>query len=234
MKNAFLYGIFALLLVMAAFFYVNKVSPVEFVNGLFSKQYAYNESQQGIIFASNVAPPTEIVQGMAQKDSFVLSPSMVVSQSSLNSFVSQALVQQQIVLGGHQKVTTIVVRVYDQPHGKWLGCQTDYGTAKQNEFIPVADCLPLLEPGNSILVNIEFPNPSLSVPFIELTENSIALFPVDESDIPGVNYLLLRALFSDADALIGQANQTIVDTQTPDANKPKGIDSNILAGGFSA
>ncbi len=230
MKNTALYFLFALLLVGAAFAYVNKVTPQRFVEDLFSKPYAYKVSQQGVLFASNEASPPELLTGYASVDSFILSPQMVSQSGTLNSFVSQALVQQQIVLAGHRKVTTTVIRVYDAPNGKWIGCQTDYGTARQNEFVSVDACQSLLTSPRSVTITIAFPDSARSSPLIELSSPAITIFPVNETEIPGVNFLLLRSIYPDASTLIGGANSILNSLQNPkDSNQTtKPLDSNIL------
>ncbi len=227
MKNTSLYGVFLLFLGVAAFAYVNHITPTTLWEDLFSKKYAYNQTQSGIRLVSDVALPSEILAFYRIKGSFILSPHMILGEpGELNSYMSQALIQQQIVLVGYNKVTTTLVRVYDAPNGKWVGCQTDYGTGKQNEFISVEECGPLLNSPDSLLFSIEFPDEKKQTPLIALSESEIRIMPVKPSDIPGLTFLVLRSAFPDAEELIKAANKVVENTQNQ--KQPEPLDSNIL------
>ncbi len=213
MRNAPLYGLFALLFGFALVLSVTQTSPSELWGSLFSKTYAHTESQQGILFVSDAGTPSEVLSALALKETFILSPIGVSGNLPLNSWVAEALIQQQIVFGGHQKLTQTIVRVYDSPTGTWLGCQTDFGTATQSTFIKVPECSSLLSTTNAVTLSIAFPDASRAQPLVEVTPSSITIYPVVENDIPGVNFLLMRALYSDAETLIGLANETVEDSQ---------------------
>jgi hypothetical protein len=213
MRHAPLYSLFAFLFIVSLYLALNQTSPQDVWNRLFSPaSYPYTETQQGILFASKEALPSQILPVLAQKDSFVLSPIGLEGSSSFNSQVAEALIQQQIVLTGHQKVTRTVYRVYDTPGGKWLNCQTDYGTAKENAVISVGECMTLLDSPNSITLRIEFPDASRAQPLVEVSTQGVILYPVNENDVPGVNFLLMRALYADAPQLIGLTNKVIADS----------------------
>jgi hypothetical protein len=218
MRNAHLYALFALLFAGAAFLAVTQTTPQELWESVFATKYAYSLSESGIIFASNDAPIDESLSFISQQESFVLSLVGVQGNNPLNGSVGDALVQQQIVLGGNQKLTMTVIRVYDVPNGKWLGCQTDYGTAKDSQFISIEECQSLLSPVNAFLIVVGFPEPSRSQPLVLLSPKSATLLVPKEEDIPGVNYLFLRTVFPNAEQLIGVANSIVDAVQQPDTN----------------
>ncbi len=215
MRNAKLYLVFVLLFGVAVVAYVGGVTPQSAWNALFSQGYKYAEAQEGVLFASNEAKPSELLPLLAQGQSFILSPMMTVGNSALNGYASQGLIQQQIVLAGHRKITTTVIQTYDASHpsSTWQGCQTDFGTAKDNEFVSVEECTTLLRAQNSIVIETLFPNPSLFRPTVEISSNKIVIKPVSAGDIPGVNFLVMRALFSDAEELIQLTNDQVASSQ---------------------
>jgi hypothetical protein len=207
MKNRFLYGLFGVLFVAALLVYIGFVSPQNVLDGLFNKGYAYSESQQGIKFVSNEAVPSVILEQISGKPSFILSPYMFDS-GELNTFMSQALVQQQIVFTGHQKLTTALIFVHNSS-GDWVGCQTDFGTADQSTFITKEECREFLDSSSAVLIEILLPDETLSQPIVEISSKKITIAPKLASDVPGVNFLLMRSLYSDAEDLIGVANSLV-------------------------
>ena len=213
MRNTRLYAVFAVFFLAAILGYSLGYTPQSIWSSLFSTHYTYTESQQGIVFASNDAPIGEILLVLRNTDSFILSPTGIQKEGEWNAWVSQALIQQQIVLTGHQKVTTTLIRVFDQLHGQWVGCQTDYGTGRQSAFISVNECQALLSVAHSVILEIAFPDPQKTAPVVELAPNKITIFPVKASDVPGVNFLLMRALYADAEGLIAVANQIVENSQ---------------------
>lgn len=216
MRNVKLYLVFVVLFALAAGAYLSGVTPSGVWNALFSSGYTYSESQQGILFVSNEAPPAELAALLASKQSFILSPRMVLGNSPLNSAAAAMLIQDQIVLGGHQKTTLTVIRVYenDSPSARWDSCQTDYGSAKDNEKITVEECVKLLDAKNSVVLELDFPLASQSRPIVEMSSVRVTIKPVKATDVSGVNFLFLRAMFSDAEKLIDAANTTVSSTNT--------------------
>ncbi|MBM3282271.1 MAG: hypothetical protein FJY86_02945 [Candidatus Diapherotrites archaeon] len=212
MRNGKLYLVFIVLFVLAAGAFLLGITPSSVWNNVFSSGYAYSDSQQGILFASNDAQPSETIPSLAAQQSFILSPRMVIGNSPLNSAAAAMLVQDQIVLGGHQKSTLTVIRVYenDSPSAKWLSCQTDYGSAKDNETITLEECSKLLDTTNSVILELDFPRATMSRPVVEFLSNRVIIKPVKADDVPGVNFLFLRAMYSDAEKLISAANQTVL------------------------
>ncbi len=212
MRNARLYSIFVALFGLAVIAFLFGVTPQGIINGLFSQGYTYTDSQEGILFASNEAPPSELLTILAAKQSFILSPRMVSGNSPLNTAAANMLIQDQIVLGGHQKATFTVIRVYENgsPSAKLLSCQTDYGTAEDSQTISVAECDSILSTQNSVILELEFPNSSLSRPVVEMSSSRVTLKPVKDSDVSAVNFLFLRGMFSDASELIKSANSTVL------------------------
>lgn len=224
MRNAHLYALFVLLFGAALYLAVTQTTPQEVWTKLFSPSYKYTESENGIIFASNDAPIAEVLTYVSQQNSFILSPVGLSTPGSLNGVMGQSIVQQQIVFGGHSKLVRTVIRVYDKPNGKWVGCQTDYGTSQNSEFISVEECEPLLTSPNSITIYVPFPDASLAQPLVLFTPSSVTINTVKEEDIPGVTFLFLRGLYSDAEQLIGIANEIVVkanEQNQADANKSK-------------
>lgn len=216
MRNVKLYAIFVVLFGLSAIAFLSGVTPQGVFNSLFSQGYAYTESSQGVLFGSNEATPTEMLGVLAAKQSFILSPRMVLGNSALNTAAANLLIQDQIVLGGHQKTTLTVIRVYENgtPSAKWVSCQTDYGSAQGNETISVEDCSKLLDTQNSVILELDFPNSSQARPIVELFANRVTIKPVRAEDVSGVNFLFLRGMFSDAEDLIGAANTTVGGTDT--------------------
>jgi hypothetical protein len=211
MRNTKLYVLFVILFGIAAVAYLSGITPQGAWNSLFSQGYTYSESQQGVLFASNEAKLSELLPFLASKQSFILSPRMVLGNSPLNTAAANMLIQDQIVLGGHQKTTLTVIRVFENgtPSAKWVSCQTDYGSAKDNETITVEECSELLNTQNSIILELDFPNASQSRPIVELSSSRVIIKPVNENEVSGVNFLFLRAMFSDAEKLIGEANSVV-------------------------
>ncbi len=211
MRNLKLYAVFVVLFGLAAFVFFSGVTPSGVWNSLFSQGYAYSESQQGILFASNEAAPTTILVALASAQSFILSPRMVLGNSPLNTAAANMLVQDQIVLGGHQKSTLTVIRVFENstPNAKLVSCQTDFGSAKDNEAISVEECAVLLDTQNSVVLELDFPNAQQARPIVELSSNRVAIKPVKDTDVSGVNFLFLRAMYPDAEKLIDAANSTV-------------------------
>lgn len=218
MRNVHLYALFALLFAGALFLAVTQTSPQELWEKIFATKYEYSLQESGILFASNEAPIEESLTFIGQQDSFVLSPVGLQTNGSLNGFIGDALVQQQIVLGGNQKLTMTVIRVYDVPNGKWVGCQTDYGTAKDSQFISIGECQSLLSPSSAFVIRTEFPDSSRSQPLVLLSSTTATIYVPKEEDIPGVNYLFLRGVFKNAEQLIGVANQIVDTVNNSDAN----------------
>lgn len=212
MRNARLYSIFVALFGVAVIAFLFGVTPQGIINGLFSQGYTHTDSQEGIHFASNEAPPSELLTVLAAKQSFILSPRMVSGNSPLNTAAANMLIQDQIVLGGHQKATFTVIRIYENgsPSAKLLSCQTDYGTAEDNETISVEECNSILSTQNSVILELEFPNSSLSRPVVEMSSSRVIIKPVKDSDVSAVNFLFLRGMFSDAPELIKSANSTVL------------------------
>ena len=214
MRNVKLYLVFVVLFVFAAGAYLSGVTPSNVWNSLFSQGYVYSESQQGISFVSNEAKPSELASLLASKQSFILSPRMVLGNSPLNTAAAEMLIQDQIVLGGHGKSTLTVIRVFenDSPNAKLVSCQTDYGSAKDNETVSPDECARLLDTQNSVVLELDFPRATNSRPIVEMSSTRVTLKPVKASDVSGVNFLFLRALFSDAEDLIDAANTTVSST----------------------
>ncbi len=215
MRNGFLYALFALLFLAAVWFTFSNQSPQAFLDGLFVKSYKYSLTDSGITFASDVAPPGEVLLALSKKDSFVLVLRGESGQTALNSAMANALIEQQIVLAGHKKATTTVVMAFDKMNGSWINCQTDYGTAKQNVTITKEECGVLLAPSNSVVWEIQFPNPHITLPLFELSADRIVFFPKNIEDIVPATFLTLKTMYPDAEAIIGVANNTIGEQQTP-------------------
>lgn len=222
MKNHFLYGLFALLFVVATLTYIGFISPSAFLQDIFGKRYAFEESQQGIRFVTDLdKKPSELLAEAATHKSFILSPAASESvEEGYNVYWTQALVQQQIVLGGNGKVTLVLVRVFDKVNGEWTSCQTDYATSEQSQTIGLEECRQLLNSPDSILIEVHFPDEELRAPIVEVSPNKITLNPVLARDIPGVNFLLMRSMFLNAERLIGASNQIVGQTQNQDINSP--------------
>lgn len=212
MKHQFLYGVFAVLFILASLTYVGYISPQAFVNQWWGQHYEFEESQQGIRFVSNEAKASTLLQDLSKAPSFVLvAHASNEINDQYNAYWTQALVQQQIVLAGYERLTLVIVKVFDKVNGTWKGCQTDFATAQQNEFISIAACQQLIDTQNSAVIEVVFPDASLSAPIVEVTSQKITLRPVKGTDIPGVNFLVLRAMFPDAQALIDLANGFVED-----------------------
>lgn len=211
MRNLKLYSLFVILFALAAGAYFSGLTPHKVWNTLFSQGYTYTESQQGILFASNESKPSELAALLSSKQSFIISPRMITGNSPLNTAASELLIQDQIVLGGHQKTTLTVIRVYenDAPNAKLTSCQTDYGSAKDNETISPEECAKLLDAQNSVVLELDFPLSTMARPIVEMSSSRVTIKPVKASDVSGVNFLFLRALFPDAENLISAANATV-------------------------
>ena len=208
-----------MLFVLATLTYIGFISPGKFVQDIFSKRYAFEENQQGIRFVSDLGKPSELLTELSNQKSFILSPAASATASEgYNGFWTQALVQQQITFSGNGKVTLVVVRIFDQVNGAWKSCQTDYATGEQSQNIGLAECQQLLASPNSILVEVNFPDSGLRAPVVEISPQKVSLTPVLARDIPGVNFLLMRAMFPNAGDLIGAANQIVEQQQSQDAN----------------
>ncbi|MDP2666934.1 MAG: hypothetical protein Q8P05_05550 [Candidatus Diapherotrites archaeon] len=217
-----LYALFAFLVVGAALIYWGTFSPGAFMDSLFAPSYTHQLTHQGITFASNEAPIDEITTFLSRKESFVLAPHLILQESGdggeQNSFMAQALIQQQVVLVSHRKVTLTAAKVFQ---GKeWVGCQTDYGTARQSVFIPVDECQRLLQPNEGIVFEILSPDPSRATPIVILSPNHIAIQPVHDRDIPGLNFLVLRILYPDAPELIALSNAALDQANNPNPTTP--------------
>lgn len=223
MRNGILYAVFALLFVAAVWFTVTNTSPQAFLDGIFAKSYTYKVTEFGVTFASNEAPPATMLSVLSERDSFVLVLRGEPGQTFLNSAMGNALIQEQIILGGHAKATTTVIMAFDKINGNWINCQTDYGTAQQNVTISIEECGTLLNPTNSVIWDIQFPNPSKPTPFVELTPNRITVFPKNATDIVPVNFLILKSMYADAEQIIGAANTTIGDQQNAQEIEESGI-----------
>ncbi len=215
MRNAKLYAVFVVLFGIAAFAYLSGVTPHNAWNALFSQGYAYTESAQGILFASNEGVPTQLLSLLSAEQSFIISPHMVLGNSPLNTAAANLLIQDQIVLSGHRKSTLTVIRVFDSSasNGKWVSCQTDFGSGKDNETISVSECVSLLDAPNSVVLELDFPNASQSRPIVELSSKKVTIKPVKDTDVSGVNFLFLRGMFPDAGELIDSTNRVVAANQ---------------------
>lgn len=224
MRNGFLYALFALLFIAAIWFTFSNQSPQAFLDTVFAKSYKHSVTESGIVFASDVAPPADVLSSLSGQGSFVLVLRGESGQTALNSAMANALIEMQIVLGGHKKATTTVAMVFDKVNGNWLNCQTDYGTAYQNVTITKEECGVLLNPSNSVVWEIQFPNPHKALPLVELSSNRIVLFPKNIEDIVPATFLTLKSMYPDAEAIISATNSTI-DDQTSKKTVTGGNDS---------
>ncbi|MEK6902971.1 MAG: hypothetical protein AABX02_05295, partial [archaeon] len=90
------------------------------------------------------------------------------------------------------------------------------GTAQQNVTISNEECTTLMNPSNSVVWEIQFPNPSKKGPLMELSVNRMVLYPKVMEDIVPATYLALKSMYPDAEAIIGATNSTIGGQQTPE------------------
>ncbi len=183
----------AFLLVGAAFYW-----PSE-------EKYQFESVEGGILFASNVEHPTQILkENFLDASDFIVSLDYVQGNAA-NSQLGQAMVLLTEVLTVQHKKVSIVVRSLDG-EGNVLACQTNDANKHANRSISREECLKLFENTSTIDIFVHYPDSSLPRSKVVLDLHTAHVFPKIPSDSANASYILLKTMYSDTDSIVAAIN----------------------------
>ena len=161
------------------------------------------EEIYGIHFISDSMKPTTHVQGLATNETFIISPSFTEISSSLNSKMTDVITRSNIVLLYTGRSSVVVARVFNE--GTMTSCYTNEGSYNEGKDISIEECNLLLGNPDSVILKVEMPSEEERV---EVSGNTITIFPLQEDDISSITHSVLRLLFGkSADDAVEAANK---------------------------
>ncbi len=187
----------AIIIAIAALVYVNFL-PKE-------KAYTYSVREEGVLFASDLAPPGELLQFNAQHSTFIVSHEFREGTENLDD-VTNALTAFQAVLTAADKKVVTVLRETDA-EGNLLGCQTNKGDRKEVFEVSAEECREILRE-KGVLVNIFSPDPSLKQPTVVLHREKIDVFPSSENN-SSLYLLILKSMFRNTQEVLDAINAMV-------------------------
>ena len=162
------------------------------------------EEIYGIHFISDSMKPTTHVQGLATNETFIISPSFTEISSSLNSKMTDVITRSNIVLLYTGRNSVVIARVFNEEE-VMAGCYTNEGSYNEGKDISIEECNLLLGNPDSVILKVEMPSEEERV---EVSGNTITIFPLQEDDISSITHSVLRLLFGkSADDAVEAANK---------------------------
>ena len=168
---------------------------------------------EGVLIDSGNKDPFELFAGFSENDVFLVSPQMNERAKSVDHQMFNAAALFLQVFEGNGKKTVQVLRVYNEENDL-IYCLTNYGDVNTSETLDTGTCLEYLRPENGGLVLIEFPDPNLPSPVLEIGLNSLAVKPKVIGDIGTDSFLALRAMFENSLEIVERSN-TILQRVSP-------------------
>lgn len=156
---------------------------------------------EGVLIDAGEMDPYNAFSDISSEPKFIISPQMTESMQAVDhaTFNAAALFLQ--VLEGNGRKTVQLVRVYNGER-QLLYCLTNFGDLNRSEMLEAGPCQDLLKGEDGFPILIQFPDQSLSMPSIELSEDSLVIRPSSQEDIGETSFLALRIMFRNAREVI--------------------------------
>ncbi|MEW6294873.1 MAG: hypothetical protein AB1467_01085 [Candidatus Diapherotrites archaeon] len=168
--------------------------------------YLYKEEAEGIVFESNYfSQPIEYIRGLNSYYIYLIVNDWTEGQENSDAInsVNTAFVA---VLNAKDKNVVSVIKVYDDK-GNFAYCQTNLGQKRENKQITAEECNSLLLQEDAIKFMFTKPDPKLKKPEIIIEKNYLVTVKANtESEMIRTAYLLLKAMYPDADTIIQNVN----------------------------
>ncbi|MFH0714944.1 MAG: hypothetical protein V1847_04425 [Candidatus Diapherotrites archaeon] len=170
-----------------------------------AQKFAFESAEGGVLFASNVQAPAELLKGR-----FVSSPNFVISMdfvqgNASNPQLGQAMILWTEVLTAQGKNVHLIVRMLDA-EGNPTACQTNDANKYVNRAISLEECQAVLENTSNQIIFLHYPDSSLQQPKVVLDAHSARIFPKTASDSPNASFVMLKAMYADAETVLASIN----------------------------
>ncbi|MFA6319803.1 MAG: hypothetical protein WCX66_02665 [archaeon] len=193
-KNKLLLILGGVVLVLIVFFLVYSI--------LFSTNYKYSFNISGVDFVSNDFTPSVFFKEFKDNNSFLVSVDVV--DNSSNAWVVNSMNLWLVALNADRKETILVVRNVDSK-GVLSDCLTNDSNVLDSRVVSKSECEFLLSDGNRARVIVSLSNKD----FVLLEENKLSVFASSTQTISGVNYVVIKEMYSDFDEVLALINQKI-------------------------
>ncbi|MDO8660669.1 MAG: hypothetical protein Q7K43_02160 [Candidatus Woesearchaeota archaeon] len=172
------------------------------------KTYVFSEEQNSVLFLSDGANPVGQISNLKNYDSFVVSPAFK-ENGELNGVMFKSLSVFNVGLIYNNKAPLTVARAFEGR--KLLYCQANRGDVLINEKVSAVECnIDLHNLGESVLLEVNFPDYSLEKPKIVVSPNRVQIFPNSNQGVEDLPVLVLELMFGNSEQAFGKTN-TIVD-----------------------
>jgi len=195
-------------ILLLGIFIVCIISVVAFFTVKTGQEFKYKEKVSGIEFVSNTTQPLDYLHKIREKRYyFILSAEMDENNSQLNQKMAQAITLYNAILFANKRTLITVLAVYDDQGLAY--CQTNYGNVRINTKISADECQKMLtQLDSNILIKIKKPMP-LAYNRVIVEPPIITVIPKSLEEIQNLNYLLLKAMFPNADKAINIVNKKL-------------------------
>jgi len=187
------------------------VPAIAIILGLAVAAFAFSGMQQkglvveGTLIDAGRENPYELFASIASKQVFIVSPEMNERTAAVDHemFNGTALFLQ--VLEGNNRKAIQVVRVYDESKNLEY-CITNYGDTNRSETLEKGECLDYISGSSGFPVLIQFPDSSLAMPKLEVSQEKLVVRPSSQGNIGDASFLALEIMFKNSRDIIEASN----------------------------
>lgn len=165
---------------------------------------------EGTLIDSGDKDPYGLFDSISKKNTFLISPEMNERVQGVDHLMFNAMALYLQVIEGNRRNSVQVIRATN-PEGELVYCLTNYGDVNRSEMLEPQECLDYLAPKNGVVVLIEFPDETLPLNKIELSESKMVIRPNSNDSISDATFLALRIMFENAREIIDKSNSVLED-----------------------
>jgi len=168
--------------------------------------YSYKQEAEGIVFESNYfSQPIEYIKGLNKYYIYLIVNEWAEGQENSDA-INSVNTSFIAVLNAKDKNVVSVIKVYDDK-GNFAYCQTNLGQKRENKQLSVEECNFLLSQEDTIKFIFTKPDPKLEKPEVIIEKNYAVIVKSSKgSEMIRTSYLLLKAMYLDADQIIQNVN----------------------------
>lgn len=160
---------------------------------------------EGVSIDSSGQDPYALFAGLSQKSTILVSPQMNERAEAVDHLMFNGMALFLQVVEGNNRQAVQVIRVYGT--GNEIGyCLTNYGDVNRSETMQREECLEYISQENAGVVLIEFPDPNLPRPVLEISEGRLVVRPKSNEDISKTCFLAIRIMFKNSQQILGRAS----------------------------
>ncbi|MGI6589991.1 MAG: hypothetical protein ACOX1V_05025 [Candidatus Iainarchaeum sp.] len=167
-----------------------------------SNPFKYSFNINGVDFVSNEFTPSSFFKEFRKNESFLVSVDVV--DNSSNAWVVNSMNLWLVALNADKKETLLVVRNVDSK-GILSDCLTNDANVLNSRVISKSECEGLLNDINKARIIISLSNKN----FVLFEKNKLSVFASGVNTISGVNYVVIKEMYSNFDDVLTLINQKI-------------------------